>query len=86
MMPDENSQTRIRLRRERIRRIIERNQKCPHESNAWLCPKCIDEAEKKEAHTNTEWIDDCDCWDVHTNLNLDKVTCQCECHLATEVR
>jgi hypothetical protein len=28
--------------------------------------------------TNT--FDDCDCWDVHANLNLDSCTCQCLCH------
>lgn len=24
--------------------------------------------------------DECDCWDVHQNLNLDKHTCGCPCH------
>jgi len=23
---------------------------------------------------------ECDCWDVHANLNLDRHTCGCECH------
>ncbi len=25
---------------------------------------------------------DCECWDVHKNLDLDAYTCECECHKA----
>jgi hypothetical protein len=25
-------------------------------------------------------VDNCDCWDVHKNLDLDRHTCGCACH------
>lgn len=33
------------------------------------CGYCLDEQQV-----------DCECWDVHDNLNLTKDTCQCTCH------
>lgn len=36
------------------------------------CGWCLDENEAKVP-------EECDCWDVHANLNLDAYTCECPC-------
>lgn len=35
-----------------------------------------------EATASFDDARECDCWDVHTNLDLTEATCGCPCHMA----